>query len=271
MIEFKKIYELGVDQLEKFINKLDEEGKDLDVATIQYYIDVLRSGPLQSYVVKLSENKKYFPNTPDSMGELGNLTKCPPNTTMYETMGYSLGCAVDTFNKAPAFIQDTISSATKITEDIFRNGMTSSTVVDNTLPIMDKKPQDRYKEEDGGKWVLKSNGNYLVKDSYYYAAIKDKSVDIFKKIKTYLEDENFRMWKDKKQYSAFSSEKNDSTSSNGVFQKEFKEGDKSELIDLDLMGDVFDSDKKRKATLTISSDAKDKNYLLNTVEGQLGA
>ena len=36
MVQFKMIYELGLDQLEIFINKLDEEGEDLDTYTIEY-------------------------------------------------------------------------------------------------------------------------------------------------------------------------------------------------------------------------------------------
>ena len=270
MGEFKKIYEFGVNQLEIFINKLDEEGKDLDTYTIQYYIDVLRSGPLSEYVKTLSEGKKYFPNTPDSMGGLGNKTKCPSNTTLFETMGYSLGCAVDTFNKLPAFMQKTLIASTDLTEDIFRSGLTTSTVIDNTLPIMDKKPQDRYNEEDPGKWVLKSNGSYLVKDNYYYLAVSRTAQDIFDKIEEYLQTETFRMWSDKKEYFPFDSDKNTSTSSNDTVEKQFTDGDSTEIIVLDLMGDIFDSDERRKSALKIENDSKNKEYILSTNEGQLG-
>ena len=46
MEEFKKVYELGLNQLELFINKLDKEGSELDEYSIQYYVSQLLTGPL---------------------------------------------------------------------------------------------------------------------------------------------------------------------------------------------------------------------------------
>jgi hypothetical protein len=274
MVEFKKIYELGLDQLQKFIDKLDEEGEELDTYSILYYVSVLLNGPLGNYVREFSEGKKYFTNTPDTMGMLGNKTKSIQNDTIYPTIEYPLGASVDTFNKLPLFIQETLGTAVEQTEEIFRGSLKSTSVNDNTLPVIDKNPQQRYVDEKDGLWVKKSNGSYMVKDRYFYLAVDDKSRDIFEKVQEYLGEENFRIYRDKKDYNAFDSEKNQSESKNEKIEKEFTEivndEEKTLTITLDLMGDEFDSEDRRKSELKIPSDDKDRKFKLNTNEGQLG-
>jgi hypothetical protein len=270
MVEFKKIYELGLGQLKKFIDKLDEEGKDLDTYTIQYYVDVLRNGPLGSYVKDFSEFKKYFNNTPDTLGILGNKNYTPVNITVYSTDNYSLGCATDTFNKLPGFIQTSFANGIKQVEDVFRTSLKSCSEIDNTLPVVDKSNQTRQDEEPLGIWVLKSNGNFLVKDSYFYKVIDNVSQTIFDTVKLELGEEDFRIYKDKKQYTPFDSGKNESTASINKIKKNVTENDNTFEVTLDLMGDVFDSSEKRNSSIVIQSASKDKEYKLNTVEGQLG-
>ena len=270
MVEFKKIYELGLGQLKKFINKLDEEGSELDTYSILYYIQVLMNGPLGSYVVEYSKDKKYFTNSPDIMGLLGNKTKSNQNNTIFTDGDYSLGCSVDVYNRLPGFMQSTLTTSIKQTEDVFRASLKSSSIVDNTLPIADKNNQLRYDEEYLGKFVLRSNGSYMVKDSYFYLAVSDKSEEIFKKVEDYLGAEDFRVWGDKKKYTAFDSDKNTSTSTNTKVNKNFYDGDDVQEIALDLMGDVFDSEENRSTKLKIVGVEKDKEYLLHTNEGQLG-
>ncbi len=269
MVEFKKIYELGLDQLKIFIDKIDKEGHELDTYSINYYISILSNGPLGSYVRDLSKNKKFFVNTPDSIGMFGNITKSPLNNTIYQNDDYPLGSSVDCYNRLPGFIQTSIQTATKVTEDLFRSSLGSSSTYDNTLPLVDKSNQLRYNEEQLGKWVLRSNGNYMVKDSFFLVSVKDVSKDIFNSVNTYLGDDNFRIYKDKKQYSAFDSDKNTSTSEITKIKKEFTVGEESRVITLDLMGDEFDSEEKRSSSLTIHSIEKDEKFLLNTNEGQL--
>jgi hypothetical protein len=272
MVEFKKIYELGTTQLKKFIDKLDEEGKDLDTYSIQYYIDVLRNGPLGSYVREYSEFKKYFTNTPDSLGLLGNKNRSTQNTTIFSTDAYPLGCVTDTFNRLPKFMQTTITDSVKQVENVFRSSLKSSSEVDNTLPIIDKSNQLRQNEEPTGRWVLYANANHMVKDSYYNEIIEEISESIFKKIKLELGDEDYRMYKDKKQYTPFSSEQNEMTATNNKIKKNIITGDNESEVTLDLMGDVFDSESSRESVLKIFSIDSDKDveYKLHTVTGQLG-
>lgn len=271
MVEFKKIYELGLGQLKKFIDKLDSEGKDLDTYSVIYYVEVLLNGPLGAYTRDYSKEKKYFINTPDIMGMLGNNTKSPSNNTIFEDGLYPRGCSIDTFNRLPPFMQTVLETAVKGTEDVFRGSLKSTSVTDNTLPIADKNNQLRYEEEGTGEFVMRSNGSHMIKDSYFLLAVKDKSEAVFEKVKEFLGEENFRIYKDKKQYCAFDSRKNESTSTNSKIKKTFKDGDIEREITLDLMGDEFDSEEARSSKLKIEGVEKDEEFLLHTNEGQLGA
>jgi hypothetical protein len=267
MIEFKKIYELGLNQLEKFINKLDEEGKDLEPWDITYYVKQILNGPLSTYAKKLAENKKYFTAIPDIFGINGNNEVTRHNTTFYQDDVYPLDIPVDIFNKSPLFIQNMIISANKEVEQMFRSSLNSSVIIDNTLPISDKAQQQRYSLEKTGEWQQKSHGTINVKDSYYRVKMSDVRSQIFDKVKELIGDEHYRIFRDKKIFSPFDSEKNNSTSSNYVFEKELIEDDKSEIFEEDIFGDVFDN---RESVLKIQKPDKNEEYQLHTVDGQLG-
>ena len=270
MIEFKKIYEFGLNQLEKFINKLDKEGKDLDEYTIQYYVTQLLNGPLGQYARKLAKDKNYFRDINDIMGMAGNNGRTAGNTSLYPGDPLPLGCNVDLYNHLPLFIQENLTDVVKQSEEFFRGTLDSFLVYDNTLPLVDKQPQQRYAEEGKGSWVLKPNGNFMVKDSWFSVNVqKPLNKVLFDSILNYLGEEDNRIFEDKKSYNAFS-DGNDSSSSNHKLEKVVKEGDKKETVIIDLMGSVYDSDDKRKSVLKVKSPDKDKEYKLGTIEGQLG-
>lgn len=270
MVEFKKIYEFGLNQLESFITKLDEEGKDLDEYSIQYYVSQLFNGPLGQYARQLSENKNYFSEITDIMGFSGNNQKSVSNITIFPSQGYPLGCNVDLYNKIPKFIQENLIDTVKQTEDFFRESLKMFSVYDNTLPLVDKKPQERYEQEETGEWVNKSIGNFMVKDSFFSTVQESLNSILFDQILDYLGEENSRIFSDKKTYNPFDPDKNDSTSSHYKLEKTITEGDLTEVIEVDLMRTVIDSPEKRQSVLKVPSAGKDKEYKLGTVEGQLG-
>lgn len=271
MVEFKKIYELGLNQLEVFINKLDEEGKDLQTWDIDYYVTLLLNGPLGSYAKKLAENKKYFIALPNILGNTGNSAVTLANTTLYLDNLYPLSVAVDTFNSIPDFIQGTVIESTEIVERMFRSSLNASIVNDNTLPIADKAPQKRYLEEDKGDWVKRSNASYSVKDSFYRVRMADTRSKIFDKVKELIGEEHYRIYEDHKRYSPFDDEYNTSTAINYQVKEEITENDITQEVTTDLFGNVYDSDDRRKSVLKVPTPEKDKEYVLNTVEGQLGS
>jgi (p)ppGpp synthase/HD superfamily hydrolase len=91
------------------------------------------------------------------------------------------------------------------------------------------------------------------------------------RIKSQLGDENFRIYKDKKQYNAFDSEKNTSTATINKILRKIEEGDNTLEVETDLFGEVYDSEDGRASVLKISSDEKDVEYKLHTNIGQLGS
>ena len=272
MLEFKKIYELGLNQLEKFINKLKDEGKDLEPWDIVYYVTQLLNGPLSSYTKTLADELEcpYFGETPNNLGQLGNRNQTIANTTVSLGYQHQLGVMVDTFNNLPDFIQKTMGESIINTEDLFRGSLTAATISDNTLPLIDKKPQDRYAKEPKGEWVVLANANYMVKDSFYYKVMENVRDKIFEKIKEFLGDENYRIFEDKKSFKTFDSEDNTSKSEQFIIKKIVKEGDKEEILETDLFGSVYDSIEKRKYEMVISKPESDKKYATNTNVGQLG-
>ena len=269
IVEFKKIYELGLKQLKKFIDKLDEEGKDLDEYSIQYYVRILQNGPLKKWVYEYSKDKKYFINIPDGMGKNGNNSFDSLNITNFSEDSYRLGTTVDIFNKVPQCIQNSLKGIVKQTEEVFRTGLKSSMVHDNTLPIIDKAPQQRYSYEPKGEWTLAPNGNYLVKDRFFKNVVEKISQSIFDSVKVYLGDENFRIWADRKTYFPFDSSKNTSTATNNEIKKKVTQGENTVVISLDLLGDEMDSENLRKSVLKINVDGKTLEYPLHTNVGQL--
>jgi hypothetical protein len=267
MIEFKKIYELGLKQLEKFINKLDEEGKDLETWDIDYYVRHLLNGPLAAQTLELSKDKKYFITIPDILGIVGNNQSTRHNTTLYTDGFIPLDTPVDVYNKTPEFSQKHIINSNEQVEQMFRSSMRMAVINDNTLPIADKRPQDRYNEEKTGKWVTKSNGSFAVKDSFWRVKLEDVRQKVFDKVKEMIGEEHYRIFEDRKTYPPFDSEKNDSKATAYEIEKIVVEGDKEETFKLDVYGDVYDT---RDTILKVENPEKNKEYLLNTVEGQFG-
>jgi hypothetical protein len=226
---------------------------------------------LAGYVVELSKDKKYFYKYPDTLAVLGNHNITAANTIFYDDTPVAFNTCVDTYNKMPPFVQEIIISANLETEDIFRSSFVAAIVNDNTLPLADKKPQERYASEIKGEWVSKPNATYMVKDNFYRIKTEEIRSKIFDKIKDYLGDEEYRLFDDNKNYNPFDSEKNDAIGSNFKIEKQVKLTDEiKETIDTDLHGQVFDSFKRRESVLKIDGEEKEKEFPLHTNLGQLG-
>lgn len=270
MEEFKKIYEMGLEQLQTFIDKLDSEGSELDEYTIKYYVNVLLNGPLGAYVREFSKDKNYFIKTPDVMGVNGNLFRSKNNTSDIKGQYVSLGISVDTYNKLSSNIQELLSDATEGVETVYRDGIISSTVTDNTLPLKDKQNQRRINSEPDGKMFLVAHGNNHVKDTNYYNIMSILNKTIFEIVKEYLNAENFRLFKDNKEYNPYDNSKNDSTASNYKIKRKIKNSaDMEGEVGITLLGEPISTVDQLKAALKIETNSKTKEYSLYSNEGQI--
>lgn len=270
MEEFKKIYELGVNQLESFIKKLDEEGSELDEYSIQYYVSQLYNGPLGQYAKKLGEGKKFFKKSPDIIGNSGNNESTSSNVSLIENSPTPIGVKVDSYNKLPKFMQNTIKDSAKTVENIFRSGMRSALFMDNTLVLADKNPQLRYNTEASGEWQKKSHGSYCVKDPAFAKILEKVNKPVYAKVKELLGEEDYKILDDKKTYNPFDNSRNDSVITNFKIKRILKEGDVEEEVETDLLGDTFDSFERRKNVLKVEKEDKTVEYKLNATQGQVG-
>jgi hypothetical protein len=286
MIQFKMIYEIGESQLKLFLDKLENEGDELDEYSIQYYVDQLQNGPLNVLLQPLlavDPPRKYFRKKPDSMGQIGNSERTDNNVSVMAGLDLPLAFPVDAFNKSPKFVQDISKKAIQNVEDMFRTSLRSSTVIDNTLPLVDKKPQDRYGKEPKGDLVKEAHGNYLVKDVYYFENMKPIRQKIFDKVEQDLGAEDYRIYKFEKEYNPFDSEKNDAKTDKEIFEVEVSEvlydfennefmtyngnvGEvvKNKTVKNDMFGNEYDSDQKRARLYKIPNIEEDREFLLNS-------
>jgi len=272
MVEFKKVFELGLPQLKKFITKLDEEGAALDPYSIQYYVDNLNNCALTEYVKEYAANKKYFRQSPDCMGCTGNVSRSCASTSAIGSDYYPTGCGLDTFVKLPPIVQNSLTNAVKQVENVFRSSIAGCLALDNTLPLVDKSPQYRYMEEPRGGMALSPAGNYLLKDSRAYDNVAESFSDIAGQVQSYLGSEDYRMYTSKKQYSPFTLAQNESTSTNMQVTVKVADKDEAKELAFDLMGDIFDSDERRKSEIVVPvENSNSKIYKLNTNTGQLGS
>jgi hypothetical protein len=289
--QFKRVYEFGGDQVSIFMDMLNEGGYQLDVYTIMYYVDLLKNGPMRQYFYNYRGNKRYYHPLPDVMGTLTNENKSPSNVTVISGDALEVGCSVEIRKRLPPRMKYEMDKAIPLCEQMFRSSLRSSTVHDNTLPLIDKKPESRCNSEPSGKWPLRPNANYMVKDIDWYNIVVAAKPEVLLVVWLYLSlfqqteelfkpdltppvgvgpgEENWRVWNELRNYNPF--EENESTSSDYIHTKTV-EGDGQKInLDVDLFGEELESFKKRGTALKIINEDKDIEYKLYTNQGQMGS
>lgn len=281
VVEFKKMYEQGLGEdgkkgLKRFINRLLKEGSDgkIDSYTINYFVRELLNGPFGNYVreytMSASSPKPFFKKSPETMGCLGDASRSPANIPVCPDTSYSSGTFPTISMKIPSFMTSVIQRASKATEDLFRSNMQPTWGMDNTLPLIDKKPQQRVSSEPQGGYDKTPIGNYCVKDVTDFTEVKQNLGSLMQgNVKKVLgENTDYeKLYLYKKTTNNF--EKN-STSKNHKIQKMYVDGDATEVIVQDLFGKEFETDRKLSAKLKVDTGETVKEYALNTNEGQLG-
>jgi hypothetical protein len=266
MEEFKKIYELGLNQLERFIIKLDKDGNQLEPQDIQYYVKQLLNGPYSTYAAELGRGKKYFIPTTDNIGILRNNETTGSSTSLYIDDKYPIEIPTDILNKTPLSIQNMIKVSTETVEVLFRSSLFTSIAYDNTLPIVDKKNQTRYTQEKSGAWLQQAHGNFNVKDAYYRTKMEPARAEITGIVRSDIGDERYRVYEDKKQFSPFNPYSNNGYSANFVVEKKITNGANTQVFKQDIYVNVIDD---RNTKIVVNDKSSNKEFLPNTVSGQL--
>jgi hypothetical protein len=268
MEEFKKIQELGLNQLEKFINKLDSEGSSLDPYSIKYYVNSLLRSPFAEHVKKLTSGKKYFIKMSDNMGRCGNFEKTSANTSLVKDSIAPSGIRTDTFNKLPPSTRAVITQSASFAENVFRDGISPMLYIDATIGGI--TPQTRYNIDGTGELQYISHGSLCVKDSDFRNVLSVVTPKISALVEQTLGAEDFRLYKDEKDFNLFDPTTNDASSKNFVVMREIKNAKGSAVVELDLFGNEFDSFERRQSVLKIENPDKIVEYKLHTNQGQLG-
>lgn len=286
MEEFKKIYYSGLEQLEKFINKIDEEGKEISIESIEYYKNLLFNGPLAGNYVSLTRPpegaKNFFKDTTDDLGTNGNTAADNNSIPLWSTNIVAFNNTVASNNKSTDFINDLIATASKQTAITTKECSEYLYNTDNTKPFIDKRQDERVSMEGEDGFNTESHGCYCVKDVEFRKVAEEITEDIFDKVEEYLGESDFAVFTFKK-LSSYFGEDNKAKSFNAkvkrklqFMQRSYDEKgiEKIEIkdtnIETDLFGNQFDSGDRREFTFKISGE-KDKIFNPNTIEGQLGS
>lgn len=265
MAEFKKIYEIGIDNLEAFIDKLNSEGKDLNEYTIQYYKRNLLNGPFGTTAAKYAEGSTYFKAMSECMGVKARSMRTLNNIEQVEAAEQNSPMIFDNLSMAPSWlIQLAVNAEEQVTE-IHRKSMYHKMGYDNTLPEIDKG-QDRINTV-GGKLNKESHGNYAVADSYFYDVALVVSMDILGAISKYFDDpETLKYWGWVATYNPFSDD-NTAVSPLGIGIKESK--DQENPLNYSILRYLKDNIDRRGFKIKIEKEEESKEYLIHTSDGAL--
>ena len=152
MENYLQIFELGLNQLEKFMSMLSSaEGLlRLDESTILYYLRQLLNGPFSCAAYDLSrimsgQDLNLLASVNDGIGTLGNAVRSNIATTVYGLEPFN--AALDLYNKLPPFMQKNLDDGTRVATNVFSRNFEQNVYLDNTLPFIDKFPILRVNNE----------------------------------------------------------------------------------------------------------------------------
>ena len=188
MENFLQVFELGLDQLQKFMGMLaSAEGLlKLDECTILYYLRQLLNGPFSCAAYDISrllsgQDLNLLAAVNDGIGTLGNSVRSNIATTVYGLEPFN--AALDVYNKLPPFMQKNISDGTRASTNVFNYNFEQHVYNDNTLPFIDKFPQLRVNNEFSEGFTNFATGVLLTKDIPFFNELKGISNDIFSTIR----------------------------------------------------------------------------------------
>lgn len=222
MENYLQIFELGLDQLEKFMSMLaSAEGLlKLDECTILYYLRQLLNGPFSCAAYDLSriisgQDLNLLASVSDGVGTLGNAVRSNAATTVYGLEPFN--AALDLYNKLPPFMQNNINDGAAATSNVFNYNFEQQIYNDNTLPYIDKFPILRVNNEYSQGFTNFAAGNLMLKDVPFFNTLRNISNNIFSSIRDALGPAANRLFEFRKFVNIFYLEGNKSFSIlNGV-------------------------------------------------------
>lgn len=270
MESFKRVFHRGVSQVKVFLEDLDKYGPKLDEYSIMYYIKQIFSSPFTAEVAKYIQEKKpkYWIYSPDIMAVTANLNRSDTQTPMLK----SLELEAEVFN-------DSVVTLTKIPEHVLDNNRMLELNTNSILALsfLGSFQEDNLLKDKSLSYIATNDephGSYMVADTTSYEHTKQAAPQILEKLKEYLGEEDYRMYEFKKSINPFAKSNNTSTKIDILKRKTpyiEKDEKKYAIIETDIAGRVFESDKVREFDIKISTPSKDKKLKLHTVEGQLGS
>jgi len=283
MESFLKTFELGLDQLEDFMLKLNSvQGLlKLDECSILYYARQLLNGPWACAATDLSSmlsgNFNILQSTNNAIGTLGNAVRSNISTTVYGLE--PVNAAVDLYNHLPPVMQKNIDTGVRSATNVFNFNTEGSIFNDNTLPYIDKFPMQRVNTEWAQGFTNFAAGNLMLKDVQFFNTLRDISDTIFGEIQGMLGVVASKIYEFQKKVNKFyrgansafgvlgrvnrlliSLQRTEYTTSNKICPM------KCEQIQTDILGTPITTDK----TFTATMHTRDGIYDMYTLDGQGG-
>ncbi len=212
MENFLSVFELGLDQLEKFMSMLSsvEDLLRLDEASILYYLRQILNGPFACAAEDISallsgRSLNILASVNDGIGSLGNAVRNNISNTVYGLE--PVNAAIDLYNKLPPYMQENVRDATKAVTNVFQLNMEQA-YSDNTLPFINKLPKLRINSEFSQGFTNFAAGSLMLKDVPFFNKLRGISNQLFGSIKGVLGEVGYKLFQFRKFTNIFYQEGN---------------------------------------------------------------
>jgi len=202
MENFLSVFELGLDQLEKFMSMLSsaEDLLKLDECSILYYLRQILNGPFACAAEDISTllqggSINILASINDGIGSLGNAVRNNISNTVYGLE--PVNAALDLYNKLPPYMQENIREGTKAVTNVFQFNM-EQVYSDNGKPMINRNPQLRVNSEYSQGFTNLASGALMLKDIPFFNEIKNIATDLFGSIKDVLGEVGSRIFEFRK-------------------------------------------------------------------------
>jgi hypothetical protein len=219
---FKRVYQLGLRQLQIFVDDLIRGNPEIDEQSALYYIRQLYNGPFTNYVVQYAQNPYrgqgrkencFFPS-PDTLACLANTTQQNANVPVY--VGASEDISINLYKKTPAFLRRNLNICQTTCADVFNYNSESAIYSDGAYPYIDRRSIERVNNEYNGDYCSGpvACGNLMIKDVKFGNILKGIANSIIQLVAGYLGPDAFRLFTYKRDINFFDPNQNISKTKN---------------------------------------------------------